>query len=343
MRNLGLLIFVSLSVAACAEESPVSSGRSSGGGGGGGGGTAAENCLDGVDNDLDGLVDCSDSDCGAAGACQGFNDTGVQDTGTTDTGVLDTGSADTGAQDTGNPDTGPQPQPENCIDGLDNDFDGSADCADSDCDAAGACQTGPEICGNNFDDDNNGSADCDDVACQGVDPCIGERCDDGVDNDRDGFTDCDDSLCSGNTECDFTCGYRYSVCEGDNYCDDFGACQSYYFREWYVIVDSVSFSTLVDWDLFGNAPDMLVEVYVDGVYAYSTSEFSDTFYAAPNQGETFFIYPSSTVQVIAYDIDGSINDTALTSTVTTLSVPYLLSGLSFSSTRATVNLRFAVP
>ena len=96
MRNLGLLIFVSLSVAACAEESPVSSGRSSGGGGGGGGGTAAENCLDGVDNDLDGLVDCSDSDCGAAGACQGFNDTGVQDTGTTDTGVLDTGSADTG-------------------------------------------------------------------------------------------------------------------------------------------------------------------------------------------------------------------------------------------------------
>jgi hypothetical protein len=331
MRSLGLLIFVSLSVAACAEDTVASSGRSSGGGGGGG--TAAENCVDGVDNDQDGFVDCADQDCPQAGACQGGGDTGVQDTGSTDTGV----------QDTGSPDTGPEPQPENCIDGLDNDLDGRSDCADSDCDAAGACQTGPEICGNNFDDDRNGVADCADAACRGVDPCNGEDCLDGTDNDRDGLVDCDDSQCAGDTACDFTCGYRYSVCEGDNYCDDFGACQGYYFREWYVIVDSVSFSTLVDWDLLGNAPDILVEVYVDGVYAYSTRQFPDTFYAAPNQGNTFFIYPSSTVQVIAYDIDVSVNDTALTSTVTTLSVPYLLSGLSFSSTRATVNLRFAVP
>ena len=66
-----------------------------------GGGSATENCLDGIDNDSDGFIDCSDQDCAQAGACRGFGDTGTADTGATDTGVQDTGSTDTGVQDTG--------------------------------------------------------------------------------------------------------------------------------------------------------------------------------------------------------------------------------------------------
>ena len=75
----------------------------------GGGGSTAENCLDGIDNDSDGFVDCSDQDCAQAGACAGgTTDTGVQDTGTTDTGTTDTGVQDTGTTDTGTTDTGVQ-------------------------------------------------------------------------------------------------------------------------------------------------------------------------------------------------------------------------------------------
>jgi len=67
----------------------------------GGGDSTAENCLDGIDNDTDGFIDCSDQDCAQAGACRGFGDTGTADTGSTDTGVQDSGSVDTGVQDTG--------------------------------------------------------------------------------------------------------------------------------------------------------------------------------------------------------------------------------------------------
>lgn len=66
-----------------------------------GGGSATENCLDGIDNDSDGFIDCSDQDCAQAGACQGFNDAGVQDTGTTNTGTTDTGAIDTGTTSAG--------------------------------------------------------------------------------------------------------------------------------------------------------------------------------------------------------------------------------------------------
>ena len=72
----------------------------------GGDGSIAENCLDGIDNDSDGFIDCADQDCTQAGACRGFGDTGTADTGTTDTGAQDTGSTDTGSADTAPIDTG---------------------------------------------------------------------------------------------------------------------------------------------------------------------------------------------------------------------------------------------
>ncbi|EYF04499.1 DUF4215 domain-containing protein [Chondromyces apiculatus] len=58
-----------------------------------------------------------------------------------------------------------------------------------------------EDCNNGVDDDGNGTADCADAACAGVAPCDGSGevvCDDAQDNDHDGFLDCDDaSDCQG--------------------------------------------------------------------------------------------------------------------------------------------------
>ena len=67
----------------------------------GGAGTTAENCLDGIDNDSDGFIDCSDQDCGQAGACRGVGDSGTTDTGAGDTGAADTNNTDTAPIDTG--------------------------------------------------------------------------------------------------------------------------------------------------------------------------------------------------------------------------------------------------
>ena len=89
-----------------------------------------EICNDGIDNDKDGLIDCSDSDCAADPIC-------------------------------------PAPVSEICTDGIDNDKDGKVDCADSDC--AGIAGCGPEglstTCSDGFDNDGDGFIDCADPGC----------------------------------------------------------------------------------------------------------------------------------------------------------------------------------
>ncbi|MBU1508991.1 choice-of-anchor J domain-containing protein [Myxococcota bacterium] len=125
-------------------------------------------CDDGFDNDIDGLVDCEDSDCFGVGPC------------TTET---------------------------VCDDGLDNDLDGDIDCADADCAGLAPCgpENTPEYCGDGLDNDNDGDTDCADADCAGIGPCGPENtdilCVDGIDNDNDGSTDCDDSDCAGFTAC----------------------------------------------------------------------------------------------------------------------------------------------
>jgi hypothetical protein len=114
---------------------------------------------------------------------------------------------------------------------VDNDCDGNADCADSNCngDPCGAngriCSGGSCICpggstesncSDGQDNDCDGSTDCADSSCNG-DPCgaygricsggacvcpgnaenTGPLCNDGVDNDCDGDTDDDDIDCCG--------------------------------------------------------------------------------------------------------------------------------------------------
>jgi hypothetical protein len=57
------------------------------------------------------------------------------------------------------------PPVENCSNGVDDDCDGKADCADTDCASHPACQS-PEICDNDIDDNGNGLVDCADPECQ---------------------------------------------------------------------------------------------------------------------------------------------------------------------------------
>ena len=123
----------------------------------------SEVCDDGVDNDLDGLTDCDDSDCALDLACA---------------------------------------EPEVCDDGIDNDLDGDTDCADADCALDLACAV-PEVCDDGVDNDLDGLTDCDDLGDCELDAfCLpDEVCDDGVDNDLDGLTDCDDADCDFDLAC----------------------------------------------------------------------------------------------------------------------------------------------
>ena len=136
------------------------------------GSSAETNCTDGVDNEGDGLIDCSDADCASDTACL------------------------------------PAPV-ENCTDGIDNDTDGAIDCSDADCSSDPACLPVPvENCTDAIDNDIDGLIDCDDADCASDLACqiIGnpghvENCTDEIDNDGDGSTDCNDSNCSSDPIC----------------------------------------------------------------------------------------------------------------------------------------------
>jgi len=82
---------------------------------------------------------------------------------------------------------------EDCTDLVDNDCDGGADCADTDCWAGSGC----EDCTNGLDDDGDGLIDCEDGACHEEDFCVELICDDGLDSDADGLVDCEDDDCWG--------------------------------------------------------------------------------------------------------------------------------------------------
>ena len=61
------------------------------------------------------------------------------------------------------------------------------------------------VCSDGVDNDGDGSVDCADSDCSGIQPCGRERkgptCSDGYDNDGDGLTDCDDPDCSKDPTC----------------------------------------------------------------------------------------------------------------------------------------------
>ncbi len=113
-------------------------------------------CDDGLDDDADGLVDCEDSDCDFAPACV-----------------------------------------EDCSNGIDDDDDGLIDCQDSGCPACPLVETS---CGNLFDDDGDGLADCDDPDCAAQ--CTPPVCGDGI---LAGVEECDDANLDDGDGCSGSC------------------------------------------------------------------------------------------------------------------------------------------
>ena len=100
----------------------------------------ADRCLDSIDNDEDGLLDCDDPDCAWVAAC---------------------------------PWEGPENTDIRCGDGLDNDGNSFTDCADFACSDSTACkaevQTDEDTlsaCTNGVDDDWDGFIDCSDYSCE---------------------------------------------------------------------------------------------------------------------------------------------------------------------------------
>jgi len=133
-------------------------------------------CVDGYDNDGDGVVDGADPDCAGAfgiewpdGAC---------------------------------------PQRAACADGLDNNGDGLIDGDDPTCaGGTGRWEGTPPACANGMDDDGDGQIDREDVGCtsEGDEDELpfgdglenGDQCLDGIDNDGDGLIDlAEDPGCS---------------------------------------------------------------------------------------------------------------------------------------------------
>ncbi len=103
------------------------------------------------------------------------------------------------------------PLGENCTDGIDNDDDGDADCADADCLEVVECtqrERLPDDCSNGEDDDGDQLVDCFDPDCGGVFVCHGGTaesddtlCANREDDDGDGLRDCVDPDCFGTTPC----------------------------------------------------------------------------------------------------------------------------------------------
>ncbi len=161
-------------------------------------------CVNGADDDDDGLTDCDDPGCSTYFQCLGEDCTN---------GIDDNGD---GLTDCDDPECTNQTacQPEDCSNSIDDDEDGHIDCQDEECIDDSACQD-IEICWNGIDDNLDGTIDCDDPQCVSEPSCADEEnptnanCDDGLDNDGDGWADCADPGCFNHSPCD------QSTCEAD--------------------------------------------------------------------------------------------------------------------------------
>lgn len=172
-------------------------------------------CSNGADDDCDGKTDCADEACnGFTQACTLMTCSGTQ--------AWNCASKTFGACLTNQ---ALETSAAACTDGLDNDCDGQADCADTacvslpdetaaqcadgkdnDCDAKVDCadpgcvthaESTPALCGDGMDNDCDGQVDCADPDCanNGGEAVIAV-CSDGKDNDCDGKSDCQDTDCT---------------------------------------------------------------------------------------------------------------------------------------------------
>ena len=159
-------------------------------------------CENSLDDDVDGPIDCADSDCNKQ-----FDRCTLE--------MLTSPCYDNESV-----------LWDSCKDSIDNDYDNSSDgidCSDSDCigmigaDSGALCEDMQEtLCYDGFDNDGDGDADCDDSNCNDQ---IGGKinnisvycrtnentladCFDGFDNDADNYIDCYDTSC--NTQCNLS-------------------------------------------------------------------------------------------------------------------------------------------
>lgn len=164
-------------------------------------------CSDGIDNDVDGLIDMNDPGCsnpldddeidGISYQCSD----GIDNDGDLLIDMNDPGC--TAPTDNNETDSAALPQ---CSDGLDNDGDGLIDMADPDCSNPGdESESSLPQCSDGLDNDNDGYVDLQDPDCvsaqdnsEGGAPIY--QCSDGVDNDGDTYIDLADPDCSSATD-----------------------------------------------------------------------------------------------------------------------------------------------
>ncbi len=163
-------------------------------------GNSADLCQDGIDNDEDGFTDCEDTECTY------FYDAA------SDRRIVQRDFAPFCFSET-------QAEEEVCGDGVDNDWNGFADCADNACKVpgTGCIEATTAECTDGIDNDNNMHADCADFNCmftgtgdnrvvdmtiapscfaaEQADENTEAACTDGVDNDWNGYVDCADRAC----------------------------------------------------------------------------------------------------------------------------------------------------
>ncbi|HWQ99922.1 MAG TPA: hypothetical protein VN397_03700 [Candidatus Methylomirabilis sp.] len=139
-------------------------------------------CHDGIDNNLNGSVDCADAGCFQKPA---LNCPAVE----TQCSLIAHSNC--------------------CYDGDDDDNDALVDCADADCNGQScgsgcACSAGNKTetsCADAADNDGDTLTDCNDTDCSAYIGCVPEVCDNLVDDNANGLTDCADPLCSGFPAC----------------------------------------------------------------------------------------------------------------------------------------------
>ena len=179
-----------------------------------------ENCFDGIDNDCDGFADENDMSCrpDADADGDGYCPVGRDLNGDGD--CVDEGEPMEGGFDCDDVDPAINSgQTEICEDAFDNDCDGDANYADSECrgffdeDGDGYCPTGQDLNGDSDcidDGEADGESDCDDTNAT-VNPGAAEEdigCTDDIDQDCDGLISLSDPDCATHLDTD-----------GDQYCE----------------------------------------------------------------------------------------------------------------------------
>jgi len=118
------------------------------------------------------------------------------------------------------------------------------------------------------------------------------------------------------------CSVANDTCDGETVCVN-SSCVAAFPRVYNIgnirVMLPTTDPTGAAWDIGGGAPDILVEVRVNGTLAGTTSTVQDQFSATFAAGFDATLVGGSTVTLDVYDEDATVNDKALTCTGTVTS------------------------